>query len=743
MKKLIITLLFASLTIINAQNSLKGRVYEDHGKDKHPLAGANIYWLSSTIGTTSDSKGDFKIPFASEYKYLVVSFIGFKPDTLEIKDNSFLEILLTEDAEQIGEVEVSGEKASTSHDYFAIENKSTMNEKELFKAACCNLSESFETNPSIDVSFTDAITGAKQIEMLGLSGTYTQTSLENMPYIRGLMSNIGLSFVPGTWVQAINVSKGIGSVANGYESITGQIDVDLRKSISPDETPIFLNVYGDYDQRFEGNLNYISHFNEHFSAISLFHYSTRKNKFDMNNDNFSDLPTFNTLNIAQRWQYLSMDGWESRFGFQYVSDKKEGGTYNSSLNSPRYNFGMTNNNLNLYAKMGYVFADAPYKSFGFQFSFTNYRNSSFFGKRDYSGNEKTGYFNFLYQSIINTTEHKYRIGFSFLFDQFNEKFINNTYNRIEKVPGAFAEYTYSDEDQISLIAGVRGDYHNQFGFMFTPRIHLRYSPNPDWVIRGVAGRGFRTSNIFTEYASALASSRAISINQSGSYGYGLGQEKAWNFGVSLTHYFYYDYRDASFTIDFYRTDFEQVNIANLDSSPQKVIFSTIEKGAYSNSFQAEFAFKPFENFDLKTAYRFLDVKQMIDGKYMERPFSSKHRAFINFAYTTEKEKEDDPQMFYDLTIQYSGSKRIPSTLSNPEQYQMPLNSPGFFTVNAQITRTFMPGLDLYLGVENLFGYRQENLIIDSLNPDSQFFDASMVWGPVTGAMAYAGLRFRM
>lgn len=571
-KKIIMFLLFFSF-VSYGQEHLKGTIKEkdDRGNFK-PLIGANIIWLGTNVGTTTGINGEFDLHRSNESNKLIVSFIGYKTDTLTIINQEYVEVILQSEARELTGVEVVGKQQSSFQDYKGIENTTIITKKELQKAACCTLAESFETNPSIDVSFTDAITGARQIEMLGLAGIYTQTTMENLPYIRGLMSNVGLSFVPGTWINAINVSKGVGSVANGYESITGQIDIDMQKPFDENENKKgFLNLYGDNEQRLEGNLNYRFEVNENLSSMTLLHSSRRKHRQDYNSDNFMDMPTFETYNVMQRWQYLSYTGWESQFGFQIVNDRKEGGTTHNINNlSSHYQFGSQNNLFNIYGKTGFVDQEDTHNSYGLQWSYSNYKNSSFFGARNYDADQKNVYLNFIYQSEINEV-HKYRTGISFLFDQFDEHFFGKRYDRIERVPGAFFEYTFNPDEQLSVVAGMRADNHNFYGFMFTPRLHVRYSPHEDWVFRAAVGKGYRTSNIFVEYASAFASSRDINIQTQNNFGYGLAQESAWNFGLNATYYFLYEYRDASIIIDFYRTYFEKVNIANLDSSPQQII----------------------------------------------------------------------------------------------------------------------------------------------------------------------------
>jgi outer membrane receptor for ferrienterochelin and colicin len=305
------------------------------------------------------------------------------------------------------------------------------------------------------------------------------------------------------------------------------------------------------------------------------------------------------------------------------------------------------------------------------------------------------------------------------------------------------EYTFKPDFAFSVVAGLRGDFHNEFGFFMTPRLHIRYSPDPDWVLRAALGRGYRTSNILTEYASSFASSREILILKSNNFGYGLTQESAWNYGFNLTHYFLFNYQDATLSLDFYRTDFDKATIADLDSNPQAITFSSVSNGAFSNTFQAELNIGLYSFLTTRLAYKFIDAKQLINGRWLEKPFTAKHRALFNLAYQTEKIEQDDAQMSYDFTLQWFGQKRIPSTVNNPVEFRARENSPSFILVNSQITRSFNNLFDLYLGVENLFDFKQNSPIIDSENPNGKYFDASLIWGPIVGRTLYAGLRYKI
>lgn len=711
-----------------------------------PVAGANVFWLGTTIGTITDAGGAFVIRRVTGHNRLAVRHAAFLADTLLVTDESALDVILLPSEREVEEVSILGQRTTTTIDYLSPESKIRMGEQELAKAACCNLSESFETNPSIDVTFTDAITGTRQIEMLGLSGIYAQTTLENLPYIRGLTSNVGLTFIPGSWIEAINVSKGIGSVVNGYESITGQIDVDLRKPENEEEPRLLANAFGNQDARLEGNLGFRQPLGEHWSSMTLLHASSQRTEVDENGDGFLDVPRFSGVNLAQRFNFSSHENWEGQVAVQYVGDRREGGTRQLS-EPPQADqaFIYTNRGefVRVSGKTGYVFPDDRTKSFGLQWSLGRYRNNSVYGPRVYDATEKTGYVNLIYQSDFGDPVHRYRTGLSYLYDAYDERFDLQDFERIERVPGAFFEYTLSPSEAWTVVGGLRADHHNAYGTFLSPRLHVRYSPDEDWVFRAVAGRGSRTANIFAENATVFASTRSVSIIPTNNYGYGLDQESAWNLGFNATRYFMIDYRPATIAVDVHRTIFERQVVADLDSYPGEVRFYAVEGGSSATSAQIELNMQALEGLETRLAYRFLDVRQTLNGVRLQKPLSAQHRALVNLAYALEGDEEGNRRTGFDLTVQWFGPKRIPNTSTNPPEFRARQWSPSFATVNAQVSMMFAAGLEVYLGAENLFNFRQNDPIIDPANPTSPYFDASLVWGPIAGRMVYAGVRYRL
>ena len=746
--KLYKILIFNILLILSlpahAQHYIKGVVIEETEQGKfQAVPFANVVWLGTTEGAVTDTSGVFKIAHKPEYKQLIVSFLGYQSDTIAVNETNMNEIrvILKTDKKTLAEVIVTGERGSSYIDYLNPIKTLIMTEKELFKAACCNLSESFETNPSVDVSFSDAVTGVKQVQMLGLAGTYTQITTENLVGVRGLASNYGLGFLPGSWIQSIQVTKGIGSVANGYESIAGQINVELHKPFAGDK--LFFNAYQNNFGRTEANLNFSQLIGKKWGTTLMLHYNNTWRQMDMNKDSFLDIPMGNQINAINRWHYDNQKGISAQIGIKLLQDNRLGGQsfFNPDIDKGKltaYGLEIGTKRYEAFGKIGYVFPQKKYKSIGFMASVVNHAQDSYFGLTTYKGKNQTAYANLIYQSIIGTTIHKFRTGFSYLYDNYNEQFNALAYQRTENVAGAFVEYTYSPTEKFNVVAGLRTDYHNLFGVFVTPRLHARYQATSDLAIRASFGRGQRTANIFAENTSVFVSSRQAILtgDNPNTKAYGLNPEVAWNMGVNLTYEFALAGKNGSLSLDYYRTDFQNQVIVDREQSPQEVHFYNLNGKSFSNSIQAELNYEIIKKLNLRLAYRLFDVQTTYNGKQIEAPLIAKNRAFANLAYEIGRWK-------FDYTINWNGRKRIPATQSNPIEFQKDNYSPNYWVMNMQITHSFSQTLDLYAGIENIADTRQIDLVSSAESPFRRYFDASLVWGPVIGRMFYGGLRFKI
>ncbi|MEO8515745.1 MAG: TonB-dependent receptor plug domain-containing protein [Flavobacterium sp.] len=643
-------------------------------------------------------------------------------------------------------VKVNGQRNKLQKSLLKTTNTTVLSSKELLKAACCNLAESFETNPSIDVNFSDALTGTKQIKMLGLTSPYLLITEENIPSVRGASQAYGLSFTPGTWVESIQITKGAGSVVNGYESISGQINTELKKPNN--DIPFFLNVYGSSDSRFEIN----THLNKKVSdkwATSLFvHGNNRFSKNDMNKDGFLDNPLASQINVMNRWQYTNAEkGWVSFLNFRYMNDEKQTGQvdfdpkkdkftthfWGSEINTERFDFS---------SKIGYVWPEIPYQSIGFQNAFTSHDQASYFGLNQYSIKQQSYYSNLIFNSIINNTLNKFATGLNFTSDNYQEFVNTKDYSRRDNSLGAFFEYTYDNADNFSIILGGRADYHNRLGFFVTPRLHARYNTWAAGVLRFSAGRGKRLANIFAENQQLFGSSRNFNILDEGGKAYGLNPEIAWNYGLGFLQKFHIFDKNAEASVDFYRTDFQNQTVVDLFQSSQEVDFYNLKGNSFANSLQLEFNTEIIKHLNLRTAYKYYDIKtDYISGSF-QRPMQAKHRFFGNLEFETAK-KEKDQQWKFDYTFNWIGEQQLPNTALNPVQDRLPEFSPTVVVMNAQVTKVFSATFEMYVGGENLGNYKQNHAILGSDNPFGSNFDTSIVYAPIFGQMYYAGLRFKV
>ncbi|MDC1465122.1 TonB-dependent receptor [Polaribacter sp.] len=748
-KHLFHILLLIFPTSILAQTNLKGMIMDqENPKNNTGVAGATVNWLNTNVGAITNEKGWFTIPFKKEYKKLVISYIGYKTDTIVVKDLTPIHHFIITENELKG-ITIRSKRDAVQKSLYATANTFTVNNDELLKAACCNLAESFETNPSIDVSFSDALTGTRQIQMLGLKSPYLQIMQENIPSIRGAAQAFGLTFTPGTWVESIQITKGAGSVVNGFESISGQINAELVKPFS--DNKFFLNTYSSLNGRLELNSHFNRRVSEKWQTGLYIHGNYRGEKFDKNNDNFLDAPLANQINVMNRWQYTdAQNGWVSFLNIRFLNDEKQTGeiNFNPTLdkgNTDSWGSEIDTKRFETSLKLGYVFPEIPYQSIGLQLAYSKHQQDSYFGLNVYDIKHESFYSNLLFNSIIGDTRSKFKTGINFTYDKYNELVNTTNYQRKENALGVFFEYAFDNLENFSLTAGVRVDTHNLLGTFITPRLHLRYVPWENGVFRTSAGRGKRSANIFAENQQLFASSRGnkgnINIDNTNGNIYGLNPEIAWNYGVSYLQKFKLFDKKGDITFDFYRTDFSNQVVVDWEN-PQEISFYNLEGKSIADSFQVEVNYELVKNLNLRTAFKYFDISTDYKTGKLQKPLQPNNRFFANISYETAT-KDNGAQWKLDLTFNNIGEQRLPNTATNPTQYQLPINSERYSLLNSQITKVFSNTFEIYAGGENLTNVQQVNPILGSENPFGNNFDSTIVYSPIFGRALYVGLRFKI
>ena len=726
-----------------SQNYFEGSVvYIDNDGLQKPLTGVSVFWENTSIGTLTDSIGNFKIKKLNNSKKLLFKFLGFDDKIIKVDKETYSEILLTESQNVLDEVIVNKKKKTIQKSYFKTQNITNVSSEELLKAACCNISESFDTNPSIDVNYSNAITGTKQVKMLGLESPYLLITEENIPMIRGASQVYGLSFIPGTWVESMQITKGTGSVTNGFESISGQINVELNKPFS--DSPFFINIYSNNMGRNEINLHSNKIITDKLSTGLYIHANKNDHILDNNNDGFLDHPISEAINLFNRWQYINPSkGTVVFLGYRFMSDNKEIGENNKNkvfirepwsgeINTKRFDSNF---------KFGYVNPLIPYQSLGFQMAYSYHDQDSFFGKRNYLINQKSFYSSIIYNSIIGSTLNKIKLGLNYSYDDYDELFnrvsidMMSSSQRIDNSIGGFFEYSYDSLDEISLVAGIRYDFHNNLGNFFTPRLHFRYQPFEKSVIRLSAGTGRKASNVISENQNIFATGREIFLPKNVGNFYGLAPEKAFNYGISFRQGFYINNREGDITIDYYVTDFDNQVVVDWETQG-KVSFYNLEGKSYAKSLQVDLEYEFSDNLFIKSTYKNYDVMKQYKSGFLQNPLTPKNRFFTNIEASTST-KSNGSKWKFDLTYNWVGKQRIPKhNLSLVKGF-----SNSYSLLNSQITKVFSKKFELYVGGENMSNYKQDKPVLGGY-PFGTDFDTSIVYAPIHGSLFYIGLRLK-
>ena len=764
--------LLALVSIVSAQENVKGKVYETttkpNGETEHiPLPGAYVALKGRESAAATDLHGFFRLEDVYPGDTLVASMVGYDAVGLVFDgQKKFLEFALNPGV-SLGVAQVEASASATSFSLIDPLNAQTINRKELVKAACCNLSEAFETNASVDASFTDAVTGTKQIRMLGLDGKYSQIQVDNLPGPRGLSAVLGLTFIPGDWVDAIQISKGAGSVTGGHESMTGQINVAMKNPNNAD--PFHANLYGNGAGRLEWNHVSTHQVSRKWRTAILTHALYNGTQNDRNADGFLDTPLQRHVIARNEWKYQGDRSLRGEYAATVVRTEVAGGQLSGlgegpldwarmkgwlvAPNPAGWTAWSSVSRFELSAKTGYVFPQAEWRSLGSQFSWTVHDQQHRFGQKAYDGQENHFRGNVLLNDILGNTNHKYAVGLSFVRDAFDERAdvandSTRSFQRVEQVPGAFLEYTWDFRERLNVILGGRWDQHNLFGGFFSPRLHARWTIRESLSLKIAAGRGWRTPNVFMEQLGLWASQRTWRVDAGAQ---GFEPEVATNLGLNLTSKFRINYRDASLAVDVYRTTFENRLVVDLER-PQEVHIYALQGMSSATSAQVEFDWSAHRRVDIRLAYRYVDAQtdRLSDPTLTWDPFVPRHRGFAQVSWAS-KVGNGGEQTRIDVTGQYIGEQRLPSTLSSPEPFQSLEQAPGFGQLNVQFSRDFSEALGLYLGVENVTNVRQNRPIIGaaydgevvSQQDFDAHFDASLVYGPIFGRMVYGGLRWRI
>ena len=779
MKKILIFILLCLAAFPAAGQTLQGSVFYKNPNGKtEPLPFAQVYHMERQKLIETDANGQFTLKLDSRAT-LIATYVGYTRDTVVVEPGMAEAVFYLSGENDLDESKVTAQQ-STLPKLKSVKTE-VITSAGLCKMACCALAESFENSASVTVGYSDAVTGARQIKLLGLSGTYTQMLDENRPVMRGIASPFGMSFVPGQWLESIQIAKGPSSVINGLEAITGQINMEHRKPT--DETPLFVQLYGSSDQMYEANVASAIQFSEKWSMINMAHVGGTASKMDHNQDGFRDEPEDLQLNFTSRWLYYAPSGMQIRFGGRFIHDDRLGGQMNATkdnafnLQNGFWGSRIINRGANGYFKIGIPLNEENTANIALVSDFNHHEFDAFFGNRDYDATQNSAFANLIYQNEINET-HKVEFGATWQFDDliqgygydrtgamiampmlYTPDYYNLWYDfsRREHAISGFGEYTLTLEDAFTFVGGLNLQYSTLHGWLFAPRANVRWSP-ADWLtLRALGGRGYRTANIFTDNLGIFSTGKVFSIPNDLNL-----LEDAWTWGGNVTFYLPFGAEDTDtyLSFDYFRNDFNKQVIVDTEIYPTTILFYNLDGKSYTNTYQVDFSVNPLERFNITTTFRYTDAKVTLLGQgLVERPMTSRSKGVLNMQYATAMSK-----WTFDFTAQLNGPMRLPKFAA--QEWGME-TSPVYPMFYAQITRKFR-GIDVYVGAENIGGYRQHHAIIgaegftgqnyglDAIDPGKQMathfapavneadiFDASNVWGPLMGRKFYIGLRYTL
>ena len=762
--------------VVSAQR-LSGKVLD--ATTQQPLIGASLYWKNTTAGATTSTDGTFTLKRVHGFDTLVVDYLGYDIWEQEIADKELntITIELKPSAVDIDAVIVEGQQRGNFAKTSGIARQEQISFAGLCKMACCSLAESFENSASVTVGYSDAISGARQIKMLGLAGTYTQILDENRPIMQGAGATYGLSYTPGMWLNSIQVSKGVASVTAGHEAITGQINLEHRKPT--DDERLFLNLYFDSELRPEINLSTAIPLtkDKSLSTVILLHGSMHPMSHDDNGDSFVDMPKSHQINVANKWLWQTPEGIQLRWGWKYLQENRLGGQhgytkdlYEQMTKDPLdnlYGSNIYNENANAYIKLGLPIGpertftgdpnDAVQNNFAMILDYDYYKTDSYFGLNTVDVIENSFRFNATYAHYF-TQRSSLNVGASAYVRMMNNDYVQmKVENGIQSEawpfkgestlaePGLFAEYTYNIEEKFSLVVGLRGDYSTLNGKYYydvdampliTPRSHIKWNITPRTTLRASAGMGYRRQNLITDNIWMMTTSRNIIENVNDD------MERAATFGGSLSQSFNLAGDDqATLSFDYFRTQFfntmvfdQEFNYNEPENNIIKIYNSTDK--SFTDNYQVDFNWTPFRGFDLFATFRYTNAKMTIerDGEKMlvERPLTSRYKGLINIQYAVRR-------WVFDATAQLNGPMRLPNLDGDMTKVELSPVYPMFF---AQVSYK-VSNFTVYAGCENIGNFKQPHPIIGGENPYAPGFNSSMVWGPLTGVKGYVGIRLNI
>ena len=748
-------LLVCSLLTTALGAQVSGTVFD---ADDYPLAGATVRWATGG-GTTVEADGSFVLAAQPGQTRFEVSYLGFASQTFRADTVvGPLRVVLADEKSTLGEVTVTARDGGRAASLLADRNVEYISSKELRKAPCCSLAESFENSPVVDLTYGDPLTGRREIQMLGLRGNYTLLTTEKRPLLDGLASPYALDLIPGPWVDGIQIGKGSGSLESGAAGLTGQINTELIKPMRGPKA--YLNLFGSSQGRGEVNVLTNHQISKTLWLGASGHGSFTRNRHDFDFDRFQDMPDRRTGVGMLRLFRKGTDNWEGQWNVLGLRDRRSAGQLNVHDHGQEvldpYVIEQDNRRLEVWGKTGYFGFAKPWQSLGLIYSASFHDLNNQYGLRTHTGEQRSGYFNALYHTRVANDNHQLSLGGTLRSDDFDVTYAGDRYDRSERTVGGFGEYTFRWEESregaafraLTVVAGLRADHHNLGGLQLSPRLNAKYNPDDKSAVRLSVGRGWRSPNLLVDNLNWLPSSRLLTgrrglvtdqlpmdVDNPGFR----GLEAAWNYGINYTRDFTLGGREGQLVVDLFRTDFTDQLVVDADADITSLRIFQLDGRSFANSFMVSGNYEVLPLIDVKLAYKYNDVRQTFaDGQLREVPLTPRHRALATLGY-------DGARIKAHLNYQWAGRQRLIDLTQIPDDIFVPhpQRAPAFGLLSINLTYVANAKTEFYAGGENLTNVRQRNAIIGAYSPFDGYFDATQVYQPLFRRRAYAGVRWTL
>ena len=743
---IILFVLFSIQTGFAQEHTVNGTVYSEG----EPLNGASLRIKGTNLGTITNEKGYFSIKFSKKKNnQLIISYTGHKSKQIEIdpKESDIGKIIL-ELYESLDEIVISGtlKPVSKLNSPVAVEVYS----QSFFKAnPSPSIFESLESINGIRPQLNCNVCNTGDIHINGQEGSYTMVLIDGLPIVSGLSTVYGLSGIPQSLIERVEIVKGPASTLYGSEAIGGVINLitKLPENSSKLSVDSFLSDWGELNT----DIGYKYSLSKRTTGLLGINYFNFSNPIDNNNDGFTDLTIQDRISIFNKFTY----GDKLSFATRFVYEDRWGGQLNWE---PKYRGGDTVYGENIYTTRFEAFGNYTFnKNLSFQFSYNNHTHNSAYGTTIFNANQTIGFGQLIWNKSIKNNDLLFGLAYRYTYYDddttatFNE-ILNSNQEDIYHMPGLFIQDEIKINESNTLLLGIRFDHNSLHGNIFTPRINYKLS-NYDQtsILRMSFGTGYRVAQVFTEDHAALTGARdVVFLND-------LEPEKSWNTNLNYVKKVYLkEGAIIDFDISIFKTLFSNKIIPDYDTNPNKIIYDNLKGRSISQgvSLNINSLLENGIRFNLGATYIDSYIKE--DGVKTVPYLTEKFQGVWKF-----EKKWNDKNLIFDLTGTTIGPLRLP-TLSRLDP--RPDYSSTFSIVNIQLTKILKNTFEIYGGIKNIFDFtppknsiarsfdpfdkqvvfdNSGNAIQNENNPYALTFDPSYVFASNQGFRFFFGLRYRI